>query len=195
MTITGLLLVGGLSRRMGRDKATLVVADQPLWARQLSLLRQIKADTIWISAREQPDWAPADVQVLLDTPPSRGPLSGITLALTTMTTSHLMALAVDLPQLTAEYLEKLVALTPSAKGIVPCNKGREEPLTALYPKEAAALAHEALASKDVSLRSFVRRLRLQNLLVEYRVTPQERILHRNLNTPEDLVASTDNTNW
>jgi molybdopterin-guanine dinucleotide biosynthesis protein A len=188
MTLTGLLLVGGFSWRMGRDKATLVSGDQPLWARQLSLLRQIKADTICISAREQPDWAPADVQVLLDTPPSRGPLTGIALALTTMTTCHLLALAVDLPQLTAEYLRKLVALTPSGKGLVPCNEGREEPLTAVYPKEAAGLALEVLASEDVSLRSFVRRLRLQNLLVEYRVTPEERILHRNLNTPEDLAG-------
>jgi molybdopterin-guanine dinucleotide biosynthesis protein A len=186
MTITGLLLVGGFSRRMGRDKATLVVRGQPLWARQLSLLRQIKTDTICVSAREQPNWTPADVQVLLDTPPSRGPLSGIALALTTMTTSHLLALAVDLPQLTAEYLEKLVTLTPSGKGVVPYNEDREEPLTALYPKQAAALALEALASEDVSLRSFVRKLRLQNLVVEYRATPEERILHRNLNTPEDL---------
>jgi molybdopterin-guanine dinucleotide biosynthesis protein A len=187
MTITGLLLVGGLSRRMGRDKASLVVGGLPLWARQLSLLREIKADAIWISARVRPDWAPADVEVLLDTPPSRGPLSGIALALTTMTTSHLLALAVDLPQLTAEYVEKLVALTPSGKGVVPYNEGREEPLTALYPKQAAGLALEALASEDVSLRSFVRKLRLQNLLVEYRAPPEERILHRNLNTPEDLA--------
>jgi len=186
MTITGLLLVGGVSRRMRRDKATLIVGVQPLWARQLSLLRKIKADAIWISARERPYWAPADVQVLLDTPPSRGPLSGIALALSTMTTSHLLALAVDLPQLTTEYLEKLVALTPSGKGLVPRNEGREEPLTAVYPKEAAALALKVLASEDVSLRSFVRRLRLQNLLVEYRATPEEQILHRNLNTPEDL---------
>jgi len=91
-----------------------------------------------------------------------------------------------LPQLTTEYLEKLVALTPSGKGLVPRNEGREEPLTAVYPKEAAALALKVLASEDVSLRSFVRRLRLQNLLVEYRATPEEQILHRNLNTPEDL---------
>src|SRR5436190_6598500 len=130
VTLTGLLLVGGLSRRMGRDKATLMVGGRPLWARQVSLLQGIGADAVCISAQETPRWAPRGIAVLLDRPPSRGPLSGIGLALGAMSTSHLLALAVDLPELTLGYLQKLIALTPEGKGLVPFNEDRAEPLTA-----------------------------------------------------------------
>jgi molybdopterin-guanine dinucleotide biosynthesis protein A len=186
--LAGLLLVGGRSRRMGCDKATLIVNGQPLWERQLSLLRGLALKRVYLSARESPGWAPADVRVLLDQPPSRGPLSGIALALAAMSTSHLLVLAVDLPRLTAEYLQKLISLASDSKGVVPYNEDRAEPLTAIYPKEAAAAAFQSLSLEDVSMMSFVRELKLQNLLEEYQVTPEERIMHRNLNSPGDLVS-------
>lgn len=185
--VTGVLLVGGLSRRMGQDKATLVVDDQPLWARQLSVLRRLNLEAIFISARVTPVWAPADTQLLLDVPPSRGPLSGIALALHVMTSSHLLVIAVDLPQLTFEYLRKLIALCKNAKGVVPSIEGRVEPLTAVYPKEAAGVALNCLAGKDVSMQSFVRQLTRHDMIMEYQVAPEERIEHRNLNTREELV--------
>jgi molybdopterin-guanine dinucleotide biosynthesis protein A len=186
MTLTGLLLVGGLSRRMGSDKATLVINHQALWARQLSLLRRIRSDAVYIAARAAPAWAPSDVVILLDALPSRGPLSGISSGLATMVTSHLLALAVDLPQMTAEHLQKLIALIQNGKGVVPYQENLAEPLVAVYPKEAVGLAADALASEDVSLQSFARQLENQNLLVRYPVQPEERSLYHNLNTPQDL---------
>jgi molybdopterin-guanine dinucleotide biosynthesis protein A len=171
---------------MGRDKATLAINDQPLWARQLSLLRQIRSDEVFIAARVTPAWTPSDVALLLDAPPPRGPLSGISSALAAMVTSHLLALAVDLPQMTAEHLQKLIGLAQNGRGVVPYQENLAEPLVAVYPKEAARLADDALASEDVSLQSFVRQLEAQNLVVKYSVQPEERSLYHNLNTPQDL---------
>jgi molybdopterin-guanine dinucleotide biosynthesis protein A len=186
MALTALLLTGGLSSRMARDKATLVVEGQPLWAWQLALLRELQPERIWVSARTVPSWAPADVQVVLDLPPSRGPLSGIVAALDRLPSSHLLTLAVDLPRMTSEHLRKLTALTRPGCGVIPRNQNHLEPLVAIYPKEAASTARGALESDDVSLQRFARGLLTQQLLTEYPLAAEEMALYLNANRPADL---------
>jgi molybdopterin-guanine dinucleotide biosynthesis protein A len=185
--LTGLLLVGGLSSRMGRDKATLMLNGQPLWKRQIQVLRSLQPVALLISAREMPAWAPADVQVVLDTPPSRGPLSGLAAALNYISTSHLLALAVDMPRLSVEHLRRLLDLAHPGRGVVPFNQDHFEPLSAIYCKEATPLAQKSLASDNVSLHSFVRKLKRRDLLFEYCVPAEEQSHYYNLNTPEDVT--------
>ena len=181
-----MLLTGGLSTRMGRDKATLVWHGQPLWIRQLELLRRLRLERIWISARQTPAWAPADVQAILDVPPSRGPLSGIAAALARLTTTHLLVLAVDLPNMTAEHMQSLLARARPARGIVPENGKLLEPLCAVYPKEAAPIAAAALSGTDRSMKSFARELLSADLLDKYDVQGEGAALYLNLNAPNDL---------
>src|ERR1700726_2364005 len=97
ITLTAVLLAGGESRRMGRDKATIEFDGQPLWKRQLEILRLLRPERMFVSARRTPAWRPEDVGLLLDDAPSRGPLSGLTKALAAMRTTHLLALAIDMP--------------------------------------------------------------------------------------------------
>src|SRR5256886_8660143 len=96
MTLTAVLLAGGESRRMGTEKATIVFNGEPLWQRQIKLLRHLGPENILVSARAERSWRPADTESVLDQPPSRGPTSGLTPALARTRTSHLIALAVDM---------------------------------------------------------------------------------------------------
>jgi|SRR5690348_4626496 len=185
-TLTAALLAGGLSTRLGQDKAVLLIQGEPLWARQLSLLRDLNPVALWISARAKPGWLPPETDLILDTPPSRGPLSGITQALTCLQSSHLLALAVDLPRMTSEHLRKIVNLAGQESGVIPRTDRHLQPLAAVYPKQAAALARAALTSGDFSLHSFAGELLQRGLLREYPVPPEERGFYHNLNTPEDL---------
>src|SRR5260370_25435542 len=89
MTLTALLLAGGQSRRMGSDKATLLFAGEPLWARQFRTLRELQPEALWLSARVPPAWRPPEIEIVPDEPPSRAPLSGIAAALRRLRTSHL----------------------------------------------------------------------------------------------------------
>ncbi|MEP6699521.1 MAG: NTP transferase domain-containing protein, partial [Verrucomicrobiota bacterium] len=91
MKFSAVLLAGGESRRMGRDKTTIIFDGQPLWLRQLEVLRGLHPEKIFVSARTDPPWRPIEIELLLDEPPSRGPLSGLTRALQFMPTSHLIA--------------------------------------------------------------------------------------------------------
>lgn len=145
MTLTAVLLAGGGSRRMGRDKATIVFRGKPLWQRQLELLRNLRPEKIFVSVRKEPSWLPLETELLLDEPPSRGPLSGLTKALERMQTSHLAVLAVDMPSMTSEQMRILWGLATIGCGVLPMIGDLAEPLAAIYPREASADFSTALA--------------------------------------------------
>jgi molybdopterin-guanine dinucleotide biosynthesis protein A len=186
MTLTAALFTGGESRRMGVDKATLVFAGETLWSRQLGLLRELKLKKILISARAKPVWCPAEIEIVLDEPPSRGPLSGLSAALKDLQTTHLLTLAVDLPQMTTEYLRKLWSLAQPGVGVIPQSGKYFEPLCAIYPIEATTMAANALASGELSLQSLAQNLLEQNHARIYPVSEAERRFYYNANSPADL---------
>jgi len=188
MTLTAVLFAGGLSRRMGTDKATLTVAGEPLWAKQLKLLRELQPQFLCVSARERPAWCPAEIEVVLDTPRSRGPLSGLTAVLPRFQTTHLLALAIDLPQMTPGMLRKLLAMAQPGCGVIPINDNYFEPLCAIYPGEASAVVADALAGEDVSLQTVSKTLVTLNLAQSYVVSGDEKAHFLNLNSPTDLRA-------
>jgi molybdopterin-guanine dinucleotide biosynthesis protein A len=188
ITLTAVLFVGGESRRMGTDKAALALAGKPLWSRQLETLRELTPEEILISARTRPAWSPPEVTVVLDEPPSRGPLSGLNAALQQLRTTHLLALAIDLPRMTAEHLRDLWRVAAAERGVIPRNGEFFEPLCAIYPVEAVVLAAAARAKEQLSLQALVKGLLEKNYLCEYALPEPERLLYRNVNTPEDLGA-------
>ena len=184
-TLTAVLLAGGESRRMGRDKATLLFHAKPLWQIQLELLRRLEPAEIFLSARTDPEWRPAYVQFVADDQPSRGPLSGIAASLAQMHTAHLLALAIDMPLMSEQYLKFLCDQIEPGKGVVPMIDSRADPLAAIYPREADADFRSALAGIDFSLQSVVRRLVKSGKLREVRVKERETKLFLNVNELSD----------
>lgn len=158
MTLSAVLLAGGDSRRMGTDKATLDWEGRPFWQRQLDLLRELEPETIFVSVRTDPLWRPADTELLLDQPPSRGPLSGITGALARARTSHLLVLAIDMVFMTTPILRALYGAATDNCGAVALIDGHAEPVAAVYPTDARACFAAALAEQNASLQPLVRRL-------------------------------------
>lgn len=187
-TLTAVLFAGGESRRMQVDKATLVLDGEPLWARQLRILRALRPEAIMISARSKPVWCPPDIDIILDEPPSRGPLSGMIAALRKIRTTHLLALAVDLPEMTSEHLKKLWSLSQQGMGVAPQNENFFEPLCAIYPVESMGLANDALSNNDVSLHGFIRTLAAKEQIHFYDVPESEKLIYQNVNTPDQWKA-------
>jgi molybdopterin-guanine dinucleotide biosynthesis protein A len=186
MTLTAVLFVGGRSQRMGADKATLTFRGEPLWARQLRTLRALRPEALWVSAGAHPVWCPKELTVVLDEPPSRGPLSGLAAALARLETSHLLALAVDLPRMTPEILARLWTMARRGCGVVPRGRSGFESLCAIYPADAARAAGDLLSGKDVSLRRLVRQLLDERRVEIWDPSEIERGCFENLNTPGDL---------
>ena len=174
---------------MGRDKATLLFRGKPLWQIQLELLQKLEPTEIFVSARTDPVWRPADVQFVADDPPSRGPLSGLAASLARMRTKHLLALAIDMPFMTEKYLTFLCNQIEPCRGVIPKIDNRFEPLAAIYPQEALADFQSALSGKDFSLQTLTGRLvdsgKTSGRCLSHR---QEKNLFLNLNEPADLAA-------
>jgi len=186
MNLSAVLLTGGESRRMGKDKATALFQGKPLWQIQLNLLQKLQPAETLVSARTDPAWRPADVKFVADEPPSRGPLSGVAASLGRIRTKHLLALAIDMPFISENYLRFLCDQIEPGRGVLPIIGDRAEPLAAIYPAEANVDLTIALSGFDFSLQTLARQLiKMAKLKVVF-VTEEEEAFFRNLNEPIDL---------
>lgn len=189
MSLSAVLLAGGESRRMGRDKATQIFRGQPLWQRQLETLQCVKPEKVFVSAKRDPVWRPVHVDFVADANPSRGPLSGIAAVLSHTASDHLLVLAIDMPFITGEYLDRLIKQICPGRGVVPMIEDRAEPLAAIYPRGCANEMQAALCGMDFSLQAIIRNLIVSDKLLPVSVSASETALFRNLNKPSDLEAS------
>jgi molybdopterin-guanine dinucleotide biosynthesis protein A len=187
MKLAAVLLAGGKSRRMGLDKATLIVSGKRLWQIQLDLLRSLQPKKIFVSARTNPPWRPKDVRFIPDNPPSRGPLSGLAASMAYVDQGHHLAvLAIDMPFMNARFLRSLRDNTVPGQGVLPLIGNRAEPLAAIYPAEIQPDLIAALSGTDFSLQTLTKKLIKTERLRVIRIGPKEERLFRNINSLADL---------
>lgn len=187
---SAVVLAAGLSSRMGRDKAQLKIGGQPLWRRQRDLLAAAGAAELFLSARDNQAWAQAATEhftaVVRDVENDAGPLAGIAAAFDRATHDWLLVVAVDLPAMTAAYLTRLVALAGNGCGAVPAwPDGRVEPLCAVYPRSAAAVAGRLLEQQELRMQGFVRALEAAGLIERIPIAAADTPLFVNWNQPGD----------
>jgi molybdopterin-guanine dinucleotide biosynthesis protein A len=196
MTFTAVILAGGKSSRMGRDKAFLQFQGKPLIEHALQVVRDAGAGEVLISGRPEQDFSALSCPVLLDVTPDCGPLGGIEQALSAASHPLVLVLAVDLPQMTPAFLQCLygeigdtverVPTTGSALGAVPVLSGRPEPLAAFYPKKAHPTARRMLAERQLAARDFAEACFQQGLARMISVPACYEGCFTNWNAPQDL---------
>jgi molybdopterin-guanine dinucleotide biosynthesis protein A len=103
-----------------------------------------------------------------------------------MQTSHLVALAVDMPFMTSEQLLALWNQATAGRGVLPMIGDRAEPLAAIYPREVGEDFAWALGSGDFSLQRLMRNLAATNRLQTFLVKEKDEHLYRSVNEPGDL---------
>lgn len=190
MKLSAVILAGGQSLRMGRDKAWLEVAGQPLLGRAVEIVRSLGVEEIFISGRPGADYSALKLSVLLDLESGSGPLGGIERGLHAASSPLLLVQAVDMPQMTAAFLQKLFARCDAQTGAVPQLAGELEPLAAVYPKRCHALAVECLMEGRRAAREFARACLRDNAVRIYPVTASDAALFANCNSPADLRPPT-----
>lgn len=144
MKFSAVILAGGKSSRMGRDKTLLEVDGQSLLARQIEVVRAAGASEVFISGRRGMDYTAFDCPVLQDRFPNSGPLGGIQTGLSAASTQHVLVLAVDMPRISTNILGQLARHCTDTAGAIPRVNGAIEPLAAFYPRIAVSLANELL---------------------------------------------------
>lgn len=202
---SGIVLAGGKSRRMGRDKAFLEVGGVPLIARVLERVQRVCAEVI-IIANDADAYARFGVRVVSDVYPGKGSLGGIYSGLLAARAEHALVVACDLPFLNEALLRYLISLAPQADVIIPrayTPRGRARDVTRyeeLDVKESGLQATHAIYSKrclePIRARLLANDLRIINFFDEVRVRvvepdevarfDPEGWTFFNVNTPEDL---------
>jgi molybdopterin-guanine dinucleotide biosynthesis protein A len=185
MSLSAVLLAGGRSRRMGRDKAFLEIGGEPLWRRQVAKLEQV-ADEVLVSVHDSSSRIDSGHAKVFDPPGARGPLAGLASALRTAKHSHLLTLAVDLPAMTPGYLHSLRERLTATAGVVPMAGEFFQGTAAIYPRGILPLVEEVLASEDLSFQNLLRKAVAKSLMAIVDVTEEELSLFANWNTPDFL---------
>ena len=186
--VVGVALAGGASRRMGRDKAALLIGGEPLLLRAVARLRLALAEVIVVGAPALAPLVP-ETRIVADAWPGRGPLGALATALRATEAEWVFLVACDMPFTQPALIREIarVALSSPDTEVVALHGVRGvEPLHAAYRRSCLPLALERLAGDDVSLRGLLTVARVRELAPEVvqRLDPAGRSAF-NANTPEE----------
>lgn len=190
MSLGALVLCGGESRRMGRPKAWLPFGPEAMLQRVVRLVGEVAGPIVVVAAEGQDlPPLPAGVSVARDPVASRGPLQGIAAGLAALPDSVELgyATATDVPFLSPGWIARLRDLIGDHDLAIPLVDGYHHPLAALYRREPALTAVQALLREDRLRPVFLMEMLRTRIIGpdELRdVDPAFGTL-RNLNTPED----------
>ncbi len=185
--MTGFVLAGGASRRMGRDKALLALGHETILQRQVRTLRAACRRVAVIGAPE--GYSGLVGLVIPDDFTGCGPLAGIYTGLRHTRTEFNLFLGCDLPLMQARFLRVLAALALEAGADVTVPRtpdGRLQALCAVYRRRALDAIRSRLAAGENMIRRVFPRLRCR--VVEWPEIARagfSRRIFDNVNTPED----------
>ena len=175
--VSGVVLAGGRSRRMGTKKADLKLGGRTLAEIQVQKLRNLGIDDVMISGY---DGSVEGARTVADIYAGKGPLGGIHACLKAAEHPACLLISVDAPLVPEETLKALVEAHEGPATVL-CLNGKIEPLMAVYDLAVAASAEEWIRNNDFAVRRIADTLRLKKL--EYTGDPE---LLLNCNTPEEF---------
>lgn len=180
---SGLLLTGGASRRMGFDKALLVVSGSTLALRLAGILGEVCEPCIEVGPGR------SGLRAVQEEPPGGGPLAAVAAGRSELLRlgrpGPALVLACDLPFVEVTQLE-LIAGWPGDDSVLPTVGGRDQPLCARWSAVDLDAAALALARGERSLRSLPDRARAVRLDEEKWSRSTRARAFADVDTPEDL---------
>lgn len=184
--VTGVVLAGGRSRRMGVDKATLIVGDRPLLGRVVDHLIDAGCGPVLVLHRRPEELPNVGVPILHDRHGGEGPLDGVITALSIASTSVVVTLPVDLPRLDDHDIGRLIVELENRSDldvVVATDRlGRDQHLAAAWRRDRCLpILEQAFADGERAVRRAI-----DGLVTGRSVVAVEHLV--NLNTPADLDA-------
>ena len=181
-SFTGLVLAGGRSTRMGRDKASLALHGRTLLARAVETIRRA-GGTPFVLGPPRPDAESAGARCLDDG--GEGPLGALRLGLVS-TPGPWFALACDLPLFPPEAIGPLLLRLDGHDAVVPRAAGRLQVLAAAYGPSALPALESAIAAGECAVHAAVGGLRARVVEADELRAWGGETMFLNVNTPDDL---------
>ena len=190
MEVTGVVLAGGKSRRLGRDKAVEPIDDRPLIGRVIDVLANVADESVVVvdeaeRGRELP--LPPSTQIVTDLYPCGGSLGGIFTGLTAARNEWAVVAACDMPFLNVRLLDHLLSQRSDSDAVVPVLDGRPEPTHAAYSKACLPHMERRLKAGDLKISGFFDDVRVAFVPQEaVESLDPDRLSFFNINTQQDL---------
>ncbi len=178
--MTGIILAGGKSSRMGTDKGLLTFKNLPLVQYCINALTPFAATIMIITANKAYD--KFNVPCYADLYPDAGPLGGIHTGLHYSTTEANFVLSCDTPFITGTIIQKIQDLYQDAKSITTIVSNEKlMPTIGMYPKSLSPSLTKEIKKGNLKLTDYVLNQQYQAL----KLTGQESEMLVNINTKEE----------
>ena len=179
--ITGIILSGGKSRRMGTDKGFLSFNGKLFTQASIDSLKPLVSEIIIVS--NNADYDVFGLKRIEDIMDNAGPLAGIYSGLNHSKTECIIALSCDIPLITSGILKRLIEGTDDASEVIQIeSNGKSMPLIALYKKSCKDVFYKLLQKGERRLQFAVNQCQVKNITLD----SESARLTMNINTPEEL---------
>ncbi len=185
---TSIVLAGGMSRRMGKDKALLPIDGRPMIRSLVQSLIPLSKDVIVsVSDGERHEELkpalPAGVRVVYDERPGQGPLMGIYAGLKASETDVNLVVACDIPEIDPGFITEMRSYAGDHDVVAAVdNEGRPNALLALYRRSVIPLVEKQLDEGQRKIVLFYPQCRVKF------VPLRDGAWYRNINTMDDYQA-------
>jgi len=186
--VTGVLLAGGKSRRMGEDKRVILVGQRTLFERSCAVLCDVFEHVCVVIAQDSQSLQ-ADVPVVRDLLPDCGSLGGLYTGLRWAKTQHIFLTACDMPFLNPDVVRYMVQLKDQADIVIGRWATRLQPTHAVYGRGCLPVIEEMINLHNKKIHSMIDHsaLRVRVIAeVEIRQIDHDGRSMFNVNTPSDL---------
>jgi molybdopterin-guanine dinucleotide biosynthesis protein A len=188
--LTGIILAGGKSSRMGKDKGLCRLNGKTLVSYAIETLKPL-CGHLMISANHYPEkYAQFGIPVVADEIKNIGPMGGIYTCLKKSTTRHNIVLSCDTPFVGTLLLNHLLNSVKNEQIVAPSHHTfLIEPLSTYYATNVLSEIKQAIDQQDYKLINLFKRVNFKSVLMD-NITPYlaDRSFF-NINRPEDLQAA------
>lgn len=184
LDLSGVVLAGGQSRRMGCNKALLELEGQTLIARVLDRLAPL-CDELIISTNDVELYAGLPARVVPDLIPDRGALGGIHASLAAMRNDKAIVVACDMPFLSLPLLRYMAVVSSGFDVVVPWVDGFYEPLHAIYSSRCTEVIARLMSEGPRRVVDLYRHVRLREVTATDVRLFDAALSFVNVNTPEE----------
>ena len=186
MKITGIILAGGKSSRMGKDKGLLILNGKPMIKHIINVLKPLVSEIIIIS--NNPEYKQFGCPVYPDIIKEKGPVGGIYTGLFYSKTETNFILSCDTPFVSSEFLKFLLMSSKNNQITIPKFENKTHPLLGVYKKSTSHFFKESIEKGELKLGLVNKNLNCKTVNVslnENEVCFNEKIF-TNINSKNDL---------
>ncbi len=183
LPVTGIILCGGRSKRMGLPKAFLPFEGKTIIENLLDRFNSL-FDEVFLVTNEPDTFSHLSVNVVKDILPYRGPVCGILSGLLVARNSHAFVVACDMPLVDKKIIRQMCSQRHDADVLVLAHEDGVEPLLGLYAKSCIKSMEEALFTDNLAVSDLLDGLKAKTYLCQEAPTKQLPS-YFNVNTPQD----------